>query len=147
MTGPGAHASIWHQILLGSLVLGLCAVVHIMVLVIGLQALEAIDELARGPPVPIERVIMIASAFGFVLLGHTLQVWIWAISFYFKGSIATINDAVYFALVTTTTLGYGDITLPRGQRIFGAMGAVSGLLTFGLSTAFLVSLMEAILKV
>ena len=147
MTIPTDNHRIWRQIFSGSVILGLCAVVHIAVLVIGIQALEVIDQLVTGPPIPIERVIMIAAAFGFVLLGHTLQVWLWAFSFYLKGSIATIDDAVYFALVTTTTLGYGDITLPRGQRIFGAMGAVSGLLTFGLSTAFLVSLMEAILKV
>ena len=52
-------------------------------------------------------------------------------------SIESLEDAVYFVLVTSTTLGYGDVTLERKWRLFGAMAAVNGLLTFGLSTAFL----------
>ncbi len=35
-------------------------------------------------------------------------------------------------------IGYGDITLGHIWRLFGAMAAVNGLLTFGLSTAFLI---------
>ncbi|MEM7240468.1 MAG: ion channel [Pseudomonadota bacterium] len=146
MTGRDDRPAIWRQILLGSAILGLCALVHILVLVGGIQALEAVDGLVTGPPAPVERITMITLSFGFVLLGHTFQVWIWAMTFYLNRSIKTLDDAVYFALVTTTTLGYGDITLGRGRRIYGAMGAVSGLLTFGLSTAFLVSLMEAMLR-
>lgn len=53
-------------------------------------------------------------------------------------AIASLEDAIYFALVTSTTLGYGDITLGSRWRLFGAMAAVNGLLTFGLSTAFLI---------
>ena len=49
--------------------------------------------------------------------------------------------ALYFSLVTFTTLGYGDIVLGEGLRIFGAFASVTGLLAFGLSTAFLVALM------
>lgn len=61
------------------------------------------------------------------------------------GAISSLGDAIYFALVTTTTLGYGDITLARDFRNFGAIAAVAGLLTFGLGTAFLIGAMEAAL--
>ena len=71
-------------------------------------------------------------------MGHTIQVWLWAVAFVWGGALPTLSDAVYFSIVTYTTLGYGDITIGPESRIFGAMSAVTGLLNFGLSTAFLV---------
>lgn len=137
---------IWKQILAGSYLIGLCALVHISVLVAGIQLLRVIDLIEMGSNTPLERFIMIVAAFFVVLLGHTFQVWIWAMKLRIAGVLQTLDDAVYFALVTTTTLGYGDVTLDKKWRIVGAMGAVSGLLTYGLSTAFLVGLMEALLR-
>ena len=40
----------------------------------------------------------------------------------------------------------GDITIRPDWRVFGAMAAVTGLLTFGLSTAFLVGVMSEFMK-
>ncbi|MEM7423837.1 MAG: ion channel, partial [Pseudomonadota bacterium] len=60
------------------------------------------------------------------------------------GAIHSIEAAVYYTLVTSTTLGYGDITLDRRWRTLGAMAAVTGLLIFGLSTAFLIELMSGL---
>jgi len=55
-----------------------------------------------------------------------------------SGALPDWNTAVYFSLVTYTTLGYGDVVLGPGLRIFAAFSAVTGLLGFGISTAFLV---------
>ena len=49
--------------------------------------------------------------------------------------------ATYFSFVTLSTLGYGDIVLGPDLRIFAAFAAVTGLLAFGLSTAYLVAMM------
>lgn len=123
------------------MVLAACALVHIVVIAVGIEVLRwtglQTEDLART----LRWLILIVGAFGFVVFGHTLQIWIWAFSLVRIGSLQRMDDAVYFALVTTTTLGYGDITLQREHRVFGAMAAVSGLLTFGLSTAFLIGFM------
>ena len=47
------------------------------------------------------------------------------------------DDAFYFSLVTFATLGYGDIVLAPGYRIFGALGATCGSLMLGWSTALI----------
>ncbi len=86
----------------------------------------------------------LAIAFAAVLVGHMIEVWIWALALRWTGALTSLEDAVYFAMVTTTTLGYGDVTLARQWRIFGAMAAVSGLMTFGLSTAFLIDVFTRI---
>jgi hypothetical protein len=61
------------------------------------------------------------------------------------GAFSDLATALYFSLVTYTTLGYGDFVLGPDIRIFASFAAVTGLLTFGLSTAFLVGLIGRIL--
>jgi len=123
----------WKQITLGSAVLAVASSVHIAVLVGAIAALPTIAGDVGGLSWP-----LIIAAFAAILLGHTLQVWIWALALKSIKAIHSLEDAVYFALVTSTTLGYGDITLGREWRLCGAMASVNGLLTFGLSTAFLI---------
>ena len=72
------------------------------------------------------RGLLIGSMFATVVFSHTLQVWIWAVAFVVLGAIDGLSQSIYFALVTYTTLGYGDVTLGPIFRIFGAMSAVTG---------------------
>ncbi|MGB0507456.1 MAG: ion channel [Pikeienuella sp.] len=127
------------QISIGSTVMAVSSTLHIAVLVITIEYLPGLANIVddRGWA-------LIIAAFAAILLGHTLQVWVWAISVKIIAKINSLEDAVYFALVTSTTLGYGDVVLQRKWRLFGAIAAVNGLLTFGLSTAFLLEVFAKI---
>lgn len=81
-----------------------------------------------------------------LLLSHTIQLYIWALSLWALGALPWYEEPIYFALVTYTTVGYGDVLLPAEFRIFGAMAGVNGILAFGLTTAFLVSFFPRIIK-
>lgn len=72
-----------------------------------------------------------------LLAAQTASVWLWSFTFRLLGVFDSLEPAVYFTLVTFTTLGYGDITLDADWRILSGMTAVNGLLMFGFSTAFL----------
>lgn len=129
------------QLVMGSVYLGACLFLEIAVLVWGAARL---GRLAEGFPEPQGRrhnaaILMIAIVL--ILLAHTVQVWIWASAFVMLGALGEWNTALYFALATYTTLGYGDIILSAEFRIFAAFAAVTGMLAFGVSTAFLVSVM------
>lgn len=82
--------------------------------------------------------MLIFVALSYIIFAHTLQVWIWSSGFVLAEALPDWNTAIYFSLVTYTTLGYGDVVLGPGLRIFAAFASVTGLLGFGLSTAFLV---------
>ncbi len=45
--------------------------------------------------------------------------------------------ALYFSVVTSSTLGYGDITLTGRWQLLANFEAMGGLILFGASTAFL----------
>ncbi len=78
----------------------------------------------------------------FVMLVHTIQVWIWASVFYFTGALHGFEPSLYFSLVSFTTVGYGDITLGPDWRLLSGLTAANGLLSFGWSTAYMVELVR-----
>lgn len=80
----------------------------------------------------------------FVVLGlvaiHTAEIWLYGLAFWAVGAVQDFESALYFSTVTFTTLGYGDIVLDGRWRLFGAIEAGNGLILFGWSTAFLLSI-------
>ena len=138
--------TIYSQIFFGSVLLGVCSLIHIMLLVGAIKLLRAMSP-AQGVQArrPLQLMKLLVVGFFIVLLAHTIQVWLWAGSFMFLGIFSNFSDAIYFSIVTYTTVGYGDVTVGGGFRVYGAMAAITGLLNFGLSTAFLVGLFERLL--
>jgi len=133
------------QLLFGSLVLLICTAIHISFLI---SAVGIMTRLSKNFPVPHRNKHwggLVVIAVGAVLVAHTMQVWIWAAAFVAQSALSSFEDAIYFSLVTYTTLGYGDVTVTEDHRLFAAMAAVTGLLNFGLSTAFLVALLSRLL--
>ena len=74
----------------------------------------------------------------------TIWVWLWALTFYALELFPGLEPCVYFALVSFTTLGYGDVLLPHEWRLLGGMTAANGFLNFGILVA---SLTEALRNV
>src|SRR5215813_8583811 len=45
-----------------------------------------------------------------LMVAHTLEVFVWALTYWIFGAAPPDSDLLYFAFVNYTTLGYGDIT-------------------------------------
>ena len=133
------------QIVTGSLLLLICSALHIALLVSVIGFLGKMGRRSTRRALPTHWVFPTAIAFAVVILAHTIQVWIWAVSFIALSTLSDFSDALYFSLVTYTTVGYGDVTVGPDHRLYSAMAAVTGLLNFGLSTAFLVGLFTRLL--
>lgn len=125
------------QIALGSGILLLCTLQHIWLLSALIRYLQRSAAAAQGDHHR-PRFTKISLIVVVLLASHTVHVYLWALSVLLVGALQGYEEPIYFALVTYTTLGYGDVTLGDPFRIFGAMGAVTGTVAFGLSTAFLV---------
>ncbi len=83
-------------------------------------------------------VAMVSTVLG-IFLVHTVEIWVWAVTFFASGDIPSFEDALYFSTATFSTVGYGDITLAPQWRLLGSLEAINGFLLIGWSTAYLVA--------
>ncbi len=85
----------------------------------------------------------------FLTLLHGLQCVIWACVFYFNPAIDNLynfNEALYFSLVTFTTVGYGDVVIETEWKLLAGLEAINGIMMVGWSTALMFSYLQVILK-
>ena len=132
------------QLLIGSLIIAITTILHAAFISGGIIGLTRCAEHLSIAPGYCMKTTMLVAATLWLLASHSLGVWIWASMFVLLGAIQGLEPAVYFSLVTFTTLGYGDITLNEDWRVLAALCAANGLLLFGFSTAFLVELMRGL---
>ena len=82
---------------------------------------------------------ILIAAFGLFAL-HSIEIWLYAGVFEWVGATSDFESALYFSTSSYTTIGYGDLTLPRDWRILGAIEGANGIILLGWSTAFFVSI-------
>lgn len=126
------------QIALGSVLIFVSILIGSLGALVMEVALARWDRWLMREPHRIKLVLVVAVVSLWVLGVVSLGVWIWALALNALGVFTTLEEAVYFALVSFPTLGFGDVLLPVEWRILDAMAAANGLLSFGLLTAFLV---------
>lgn len=73
-----------------------------------------------------------------VIAATIAEAAIWAFAFLLTGALGGFEEALYFSLITYTTLGYGDIVLPAQWRLLSAIEAANGIIMFGWSTSLLI---------
>ena len=76
---------------------------------------------------------------------HTVEAWCRGAVYLALGEFATMKDALYFSVVTSTTLGYGDMLLSERWRLLSTFEAMGGLILFAVSTAYLLALLRRFL--
>jgi hypothetical protein len=73
-----------------------------------------------------------------IVVGHLVQINLWAVSFYLLAFFDDFWSAQAFVGETYTTLGYGDLLLPPERRMLAGWLALTGMIMIGWSTALLV---------
>ncbi|PHS63313.1 MAG: hypothetical protein COB12_09830 [Flavobacterium sp.] len=85
----------------------------------------------------------------FLLTLNFIEAIVWGFTYYLLPGITefqTIEKAIYFSMVTFTTLGYGEITISSSNRILAGFEAMSGVLLLGWTTAMMFSVIQFIMK-
>lgn len=132
------------QIALGSGLL----VVNVLVMAVAALVLETVFRAAHPwlitPPQRAKLILMLVGVGIWILAVLTVGVWIWAYVLFETGVFKSMEESVYFAIVAFSTLGLGDVVPHQEWRIFAAMAAVNGFLSFGLLTALLVEALRQV---
>jgi voltage-gated potassium channel len=74
-----------------------------------------------------------------VIVLHFLQIFVWSV-FYRWYCLPSWESSFYFSATSYSTVGYGDIVLPRVSRLLGPVESVTGVLMCGISVSGLVAL-------
>ncbi|MEM1248752.1 MAG: potassium channel family protein [Acidobacteriota bacterium] len=94
---------------------------------------------------PLQRTLFLSLAVLLMILLHLLGAALWAAAYCWIGELDDFPTALYFSVVTATSLGYGDITLSPPWQLLAVFEAMTGLLLFGASTAAVFRLMVKVM--
>jgi hypothetical protein len=73
---------------------------------------------------------------------HLAGIAVWGLFYFWQGCLPDAESALYFSSVTYTTVGYGDLVLPKPWRMLAPIEALTGILMCGLSTGLFFALVN-----
>jgi hypothetical protein len=78
----------------------------------------------------------------FVIILHAFEGGIWAAAYRLLGALPDNKSAMLYSLNAITTYGHENLHLEPGWQMMGALEALNGCIMFGLTTAFLFTVMR-----
>lgn len=115
-----------------------CVLVAVTVAVHAAGLAVLLRSLIRSHALPAARFwpitwLLIRVAWCLILI-HLFEIMVWAMFYFWQDCLPDAESAFYFAGVTYTTVGYGDLVLPKPWRMLGPVEGLTGILMCGLST-------------
>lgn len=129
------------NILIGAFLIIITIVIHAWAMMF---ALRGIHKDVKGWRLRLmqTRLYWVASIVLVMFLASLLEVLAWAVAYQVLNALKDFEEAVYFSMVTYTTLGYGDILLDQQWRLLGSFEAANGIIIFGWSTAVVMAIVH-----
>jgi ion channel len=97
-----------------------------------LRAMVRSHALATSGFWPVTRLVIVLTCW--LILVHLVEISAWGLFYLWQGYVPDAESALYFSGVTYTTVGYGDLVLPKPWRMLAPLEALTGILMCGLST-------------
>ena len=107
----------WPQIFLGCFLVLVTTVVHGAATAVALLVLKKAGRILHWDKTSqLQRPFLVGALVVGLFLVSVLDAVMWAHVYLRVGAIEQLETALYFSMVTFTTLGYGDVTLPDDWR-------------------------------
>ena len=129
------------NIAIGTLLILLTTAIHATCMMITLRMLEHRTGRRRMASQP-QRLAVVSGTVLLFFAAALIEVSIWAVVFLVLGAISGIEPALYFSMVTYTTLGYGEIVLGEQWRLLASFEAANGIMMFGWTTALVIAVVQ-----
>ena len=137
------------KLIIALLMMFVCTFIHAMFMVAGTHTLER--RLAHSGPLKghFDRALLVWLMTMWMFLAIYLEASLWAVVYLHLPGITEFTDwqtAIYFSMVTFTTLGYGDFVLSGEWRTLASVQAANGVIMFGWTTALIYYFIKRIYK-
>lgn len=93
---------------------------------------------------PYSRLLKVECVVLLMFMVSLLEVLLWGATYLYLEALDTFEEALYFSMVTFTTLGYGDVLLDQRWRVLASFEAANGIIMFGWTTAIVVAALQKI---
>lgn len=132
--------------MLNNILIGLIVVLITITIHSGVTVLvrELVSDKYHFDSSKLRRLLYIDLIVLIIILATIFESLVWGYTFYYLGSLNNLGDALYFSLVTYTTLGYGDVILAGEYRLLAAVEAANGVIMLGWSTALVVGFIQKV---
>jgi len=132
------------QFLIGLAVSLLNIAVHAIIMTPTSSSAYRMSRRARSAHPRVRLVMVMMATVAVLMIAHLIEIGIWALVYTVLEVTPNQSDALYFALVNYTTLGYGDIVPVEYWRLLGPVTAMNGVLLFGWSTAVIFHVLSVV---
>ena len=129
------------NIIIAAVMLVVTTAIHATAMMLALQRIT--PEGAYSPR-RFVRVYRISSIVILMSLAALLEVLIYALTYLALNAIEGLEKALYFSMVTYTTLGYGEIVLDEQWRLLASFEAANGIIMFGWTTAIVIAVVQRV---
>ncbi|MGC8990932.1 MAG: ion channel, partial [Verrucomicrobiia bacterium] len=82
---------------------------------------------------PRRNLTVLMTIFSVIVGLHLAEICVWAGFYLWQECFPDFETCVYFSTLTYSTLGYGDVLLPREWRLTGSVESIIGVLLMGWS--------------
>lgn len=127
------------NLLLGTALIATTVIIHTAGLILLSRAITRLVFRLRLHRHDILRTLaMVATVLG--LFGiHTVEVWLWAATYFRLGAVSNFEDALYLSTASFSTMGAEKSPAAEPWRLLIALESVDGFILIGWSIAFLVA--------
>tara|TARA_B100000795_G_C22371403_1_gene276249 strand:- start:11 stop:457 length:447 start_codon:yes stop_codon:yes gene_type:complete len=137
------------NIAIGVFIIGITILIHSYGTIFWVKLLSNKYKNKQKPSLNRKTVWLLIYTAIFLLSLNFIEAIIWGFAYYILPGITefdTLEKAIYFSLVTFTTLGYGEITISSTNRILAGLEAMNGVLLLGWTTAIMFSVLQFTVK-
>lgn len=134
------------EIAIAAAIVSVCLMIHLTGILLMAEWLFQWREALDRSPTRKAFALLIVTLFGGILLLHLIQTGLWAVFYYTQNLFDDFETSLYFSMVSFTTLGYGDVLLPKRWRLLGVVEGFSGVLLCGISTAFIFAVINGVFQ-
>jgi len=125
----GGRPVILLQVVIGSVIMVVTAVIHAAGQSVGLRWLFKAHAMRLQTISILTRSLIVGALVLVMFLATLIEATVWAATYLALGAISEFEKALYFSTVTYTTLGYGDVVLESQWRLLSSFEAANGVIT------------------
>ena len=134
------------HILVGVILLFLTTLVHSGFTIFAISILRGLHTDHRAMRSQGSRTLLVAGMVLMMFVASLIEVALYAAAYLRLGAIEGVERAVYFSMVTFTTLGYGEIVLGEDWRMLSSFEAANGIILFGWTTALIFAFIQHMIE-